>query len=62
MFLTNNQRVFNMRSQFKRQNNYKVVIYAVIIAVILGIGAVVFQDIDVPTEHMTQDIEVNLEK
>ncbi|MBR1756924.1 MAG: hypothetical protein IJ738_05120 [Alphaproteobacteria bacterium] len=51
-----------MRSQFKRQTNSKVVVYAVVIAVILGICAVVMQEIKVPAEHITQEIEVDLEK
>ena len=51
-----------MRSQFKRQNNSKVFVYAVIIAIILGIGAIVMQDIKVPTEHITKKIEVSLDK
>jgi hypothetical protein len=51
-----------MRSQFKRQTNSKVYIYAVAIALLLGVGAVVMQEIKVPTEHVVQVIEVDLDK
>ena len=51
-----------MRSQFKRQTNSKVYVYAVAIALLLGVGAVVMQEIKVPTEHVVQVIEVDLDK
>jgi low affinity Fe/Cu permease len=51
-----------MRNQFKRQNNTKIIVYAIAIAVILGLGIFVMQDIQVPVEHITQQVEVNLEK
>ena len=51
-----------MRSQFKRQTNSKVYVYAVVIALLLGVGAVVMQEIKVPTEHVVQVIEVDLDK
>lgn len=51
-----------MRKQSFNQNNSKVFIYALIIAVILGVCAIVVQDIKVPTEHVSNDIEVSLEK
>jgi len=51
-----------MKSYYSKQNNKKIVVYTIILALILGIGAVVIQDIEVPTEHVSQDIEVKLEK
>ena len=51
-----------MRNQLKRQNSTKIIAYAVAIAVILGLGIFILQDIQVPTEHITQQIELDLEK
>lgn len=51
-----------MRNQFKRQNNTKVIIYAVVLVILLAVGAVILQDIQVPSEHITQEISINLEK
>ena len=51
-----------MRNQFKRQSNSKIIIYAVVLVILLGIIAVILQDIKVPAEHVSQEIEVNLEK
>lgn len=51
-----------MRNQFKHQSNTKVIIYAVVLLIMLAIGAVILQDIQVPSEHITQEISVNLEK
>ena len=51
-----------MRSQFKHKSDKKIIVFAVVLVVILAIGAVILQDIQVPTEHQTQEIEVNLEK
>ena len=51
-----------MRSSFSKQNNSKLIVYAVIIAVIAGICAVVVQDINVPAKHISQEISVKLEK
>jgi hypothetical protein len=51
-----------MRKTYSTTNNSKVIFYAVVLAVILGIGFVVVQDIQVPTEHISQEISVNLEK
>lgn len=51
-----------MKRQSFNQKNSKVVIYALIIAFILGICAIIVQDIKVPTEHISQNIEVNLDK
>ena len=51
------------RSQFtSRQANSKIAYYAVALAIVLGIGTVILQDIQVPQEHISQKIEVNLEK
>ncbi len=51
-----------MKSYYSKQNNTKIIIYTVVLALILGIGAIVVQDIQAPTEHVSQDIEVKLEK
>ncbi len=51
-----------MKSYYTKQNNSKIIIYAVALIIILGIGAIVVQDIDVSAEHVSQDIEVKLEK
>ena len=51
-----------MRDLYGRRNNGKIVFYAIALAVILGIGLIVVQDIQVPTEHVSQPISVNLEK
>lgn len=51
-----------MRSSFNKQNNSKLIVYAVIIAIIVGICAVVVQDIKVPAKHVSQEISVKLEK
>ncbi|MBQ8481838.1 MAG: hypothetical protein IJ532_04840 [Alphaproteobacteria bacterium] len=51
-----------MRYSYQRQNNTKVIFYAVAAALILGVGVVIVQDIQAPTEHISQKISVNLEK
>lgn len=51
-----------MRKTYSTTNNSKVIFYTVVLAVILGIGFVVVQDIKVPTEHISQEIAVKLEK
>jgi len=51
-----------MRYSYHKQNNLKIIVYAVILAIVLGIGAVVVQDIQAPTEHVSQKINVSLEK
>lgn len=51
-----------MRYSYQRQSNTKVIFYAVIAAIVCGVAAVVVQDIQAPTEHISKNIEVNLEK
>lgn len=51
-----------MRSSFSKQNNSKVIVYTIVIAVIIGIFAVVVQDIKVPTKHVSQEISLKLDK
>ena len=51
-----------MRKSYSATNNSKIIFYAVILAVILGIGFIVVQDIQVPSEHISQKIDVNIEK
>ena len=51
-----------MRYSYQRQSNAKVIFYAVAVAVILGVVAIVIQDIQAPTEHVSKEISVNVEK
>lgn len=51
-----------MRNPYQRQSNAKVVINAVVVALILGVVAIVIQDIQAPTEHVSKEISVNVEK
>lgn len=51
-----------MRYSYREQGNTKIIIYTVVIAVVLGIAAVIMQDIQAPTEHISQTVNVNLEK
>lgn len=51
-----------MKYSYRKQSNVKVIVYAVVLALVLGIGAVIVQDIQAPTEHISQEISVNLEK
>ncbi len=51
-----------MRRQSINQKNSKVFIYALLISLILGVCVVVVQDINVPTTHVSQNIEVKLDK
>lgn len=51
-----------MRYSYRKQSNTKIIFYAVVLAVVLCIGIVVVQDIQVPTEHISQDVSINLEK
>lgn len=51
-----------MRDLYGKHNNSKIVFYAIALAVILGIGLIVVQDIQIPTEHVSQQISINLEK
>ena len=51
-----------MKSYYKKSNNGKVIAYAILLALVLGIGAVVVQDIEVPTDHVSAPVDVQLEK
>lgn len=51
-----------MKNYYSKSNNSKIVVYAILLAVVLGIGAIVVQDIEAPTDHISQPVEVNLEK
>ena len=51
-----------MRYSYQRQSNTKIIFYAVAVAVILGITAIVVQDIQAPTEHISKEITVNIQK
>ena len=50
-----------LSSSYSRQGNGKIILYAVGLAVILGIGAVLLQDIQLPQEHVSQEIKVNID-
>ena len=51
-----------MRNSYAKQNNSKLILYIVLIAAVLGIAAIVIQDIQIPLEHISQKIEVKLDK
>ena len=51
-----------MRSSYSKQNNSKIIVYAVLFALVIGVGVVAMQDIQAPTEHVSQDVELKLEK
>ncbi|MBP5352713.1 MAG: hypothetical protein J6Y91_02980 [Alphaproteobacteria bacterium] len=51
-----------MRNPYSNRNNSKIIFYALAIAVVIGIGVVVVQDINVPTEHVSQKVAVNVAK
>ena len=51
-----------MKNYYSKSNNSKIVIYAILAAICVGIGFVVMQDITVPTEHVSQEVEINLKK
>ena len=51
-----------MKSYYRKSNNAKVVVYAILLALVLGIGAVIVQDIEVPTDHVSETLEVQLAK
>lgn len=51
-----------MRRQSLNKSDSKIVFYAIGLVVILGIILVVVQDIKVPTEHVSQEIKVTLDK
>lgn len=51
-----------MRNSYGRQNNSKVIVYAVLLALVIGMGIIVVQDIKVPVEHVSQSVNVNIEK
>lgn len=51
-----------MRYSYRERSNSKVVLYSVILAVVLGVGAIVVQDIQAPMEHVSKEIKVNLDK
>ena len=51
-----------MKNYYSNKNNSKIIIYAVLVALVLGAGLIVVQDIKAPTEHISQNIEVKLDK
>lgn len=51
-----------MRSYYTKSNSPRIVLYAVIIAILAGVGFVALQDITIPTEHVSQKVEVDLKK
>ncbi|MBQ7633235.1 MAG: hypothetical protein IJS88_03895 [Alphaproteobacteria bacterium] len=51
-----------MKSYYNKSNNSRIIAYTVLIALVLGIGFVVIQDIQAPTEHILQEVTVSLDK
>ncbi|MBR1825501.1 MAG: hypothetical protein IJ770_02835 [Alphaproteobacteria bacterium] len=52
-----------MKSYYSNKSgNSKIILYAVLAAIIAGICFVVVQDITLPAEHVSQTVEVNLKK
>ena len=51
-----------MRDSYIKQSKNKTVLYAILIVVILGVAAIAVQDINIATEHTSQEIELKLEK
>ena len=51
-----------MRNSYSKRNNSRIIVYTVLLALIIGIGVVAMQDIPAPTEHVSQDVELKLEK
>ena len=49
------------KSPFARPSNSKPIYYVIGIAVLLGIGVIVLQDIQAPQEHVSQEISINLD-
>lgn len=49
-----------MKKYYKRQNDSKIVLYAIVLAIVFGIGAIVVQDVQIPTEHVTKEIQVKI--
>ncbi len=49
------------RSPFARPSNSKPIYYVIGLAVLLGICVVILQDIQAPQEHVSQEIEINLD-
>lgn len=51
-----------MKKYYKRQGDSKIIVYAVILAVILGIGAIVVQDVQIPAQHVVKEVKVNIDQ
>jgi len=51
-----------MRRQSFNQGHSKIIFYALAIACILGICFVIVQDVNIPTKHVSNNIEVTLDK
>ena len=52
-----------MKSYYSNKSgNSKIIIYAVLAAIFIGICFVVVQDITLPTEHISQTVEVDSKK
>lgn len=52
-----------MRGYYSNKSgNAKIIVYAVLAAIVAGICFVVVQDITLPTEHVSQEIAVDLKK
>ena len=51
-----------MRNSYSKQNNSRIIVYTVLLALIIGVGVIAVQDIQISAEHVSQDIELKLEK
>ena len=51
-----------MKYSYHKQSNFKIVFYAVGLALIFGIGIIIVQDIQVPSEHISKEISIKIEK
>ena len=49
-----------MRNRYVKQNYAKTIFYAVVLALVLAVIVISLQDIQIPTEHVQQEISVNL--
>ena len=49
------------QSTYNQSGSLRIIFYALGLIILAGIGFLMVHDIQVPTEHTTQEISVNLE-
>ncbi|MCI7486398.1 MAG: hypothetical protein MSB80_02795 [Alphaproteobacteria bacterium] len=49
------------QSAYNQGGNLRIVFYALGLVILAGVGFLMVHDIQVPTEHTTQEISINLE-